>query len=147
MRENRIPTSGFLYAKIASQTVASKLNEEFISICTESKSSCCKFVDNTAKGQISRWVFQEKKVRQIFRKTNISYPLIHTHTCSYQGVRNVRFLENLTCFVFLKYPFWDSPFRLTANVIWERFIHRFFNILGISHRVHVDLSNYTWFSS
>ena len=115
MRENRIPTSGFLYAKIASQTVASKLNEEFISICTESKSSCCKFVDNTAKGQISRWVFQEKKVRQIFRKTNISYPMIHTHTCSYQGVRNVRFLENLTCFVFLKHPFWDSPFCLITD--------------------------------
>ena len=28
-----------------------------------------------------------------------------THTCAYQGVRNVRFSENLACFVFLKHPF------------------------------------------
>ena len=32
--------------------------------------------------------------RKIFWKTNISYPLIHTCTCVYQGVRNVRFWEN-----------------------------------------------------
>ena len=47
---------------------------------------------------------------QIFRKTNISYPLIGTHMCAYQGVRNVRFSENLAQFVFLLPPFWDSPF-------------------------------------
>ena len=34
------------------------------------------FVGNTAKGQISKRVFQESKARQNFRKTNISYPLI-----------------------------------------------------------------------
>ena len=34
------------------------------------------FVDNKAKGCISKRVFQENKVGQIFRKTNISYPLI-----------------------------------------------------------------------
>ena len=33
-------------------------------------------------------------VRKIFRKTNISYPLIRTRTCTYQGVRNVSFSEN-----------------------------------------------------
>ena len=33
-------------------------------------------VGNKAKGQISKWVFQENKVRQIFRKTNFSYPLM-----------------------------------------------------------------------
>ena len=30
---------------------------------------------NKAKGRISKWVFQENKARQIFRKTNISCPL------------------------------------------------------------------------
>ena len=35
--------------------------------------------------------------------------------CAYQGVRNVRFSENLACFVFLKHPFWDLPFCLIAN--------------------------------
>ena len=35
-----------------------------------------------------------KYVRIIFRKTNISNPLIRTHTCAYQGIRNVSFSEN-----------------------------------------------------
>ena len=28
---------------------------------------------------------------QMFRKTNISYPLVRTRTCAYQGVRNISF--------------------------------------------------------
>ena len=56
-----------------------------------------KFVDNKAKGRITKRVFQENK------------------KCS----RNVRFLENLTCFVFLlKHPFWDSPFCLITDELW-----------------------------
>ena len=62
-------------------------------------------VGNKAKGRILKRVFQENKARQIFQKTNVSYPLIRTRTCMYQGVRNVRFPENLACFVFLKHPF------------------------------------------
>ena len=61
-------------------------------------------VGNKAKGRISKWVFQENKARQIFRKTNISNPLIRIRTCAYQGVRNISFSENLACF-FLKHPF------------------------------------------
>ena len=34
-------------------------------------------------------------VRKSFRKTNISYPLIRTRTCTYQRVRNVSFSENV----------------------------------------------------
>ena len=30
----------------------------------------------------------------MFRKTNILYPLIRTHTCAYQGVKNIGFLAN-----------------------------------------------------
>ena len=37
-------------------------------------------VCNKAKGQISKRVLQENKARQIFHKTNISYPLIRTRT-------------------------------------------------------------------
>ena len=42
--------------------------------------------------------------------------------CAYQGVRNVRFSENLACFVFLKHPFWDSSFCLITNQLkyWNR---------------------------
>ena len=72
-----------------------------------------RFVGNKIKGWISKRVLQENKARQIFRKTNISYPLIRTRT--YQGVRNVCFSENLACFVFLKHPFWDSPISLINN--------------------------------
>ena len=56
-----------------------------------------------AKGRNSKRVLQENKSGYIFRKTNISDPL--TRTCAYQEVRNVRFSENLACFVYLKYPF------------------------------------------
>ena len=35
-------------------------------------------VGNKAKGRISKRVFHENKARQIFRKTNIFYPLIRT---------------------------------------------------------------------
>ena len=80
-------------------------------------------VGNKAKGRISKRVFQENKARQIFQKTNISYllirhisfPLIRTCMYAYQGVRHYRFSENLECFVFLKYPFWDSPFCLITE--------------------------------
>ena len=67
-------------------------------------------VGNKAKGRISKRVFQESKARQIFWKTNISYPL-----CAYQGVRNIRFSEIVACFVFLKHPFWDSSFWLITE--------------------------------
>ena len=52
-------------------------------------------VSNKAKGRISKRVFQEICSRQIFRKTYISYPLTRTRRCAYQGVRNIRFSENL----------------------------------------------------
>ena len=56
-------------------------------------------VGNKTKGRISKQVFQENQARQIFRKTNISYPLIHL------GVRNVRFSEIWRAFFSLKHPF------------------------------------------
>ena len=46
--------------------------------------------------QFVKRAFQEDKARQIFRKTNISYPLIHTYTCAYQGVRNVSLFRLIT---------------------------------------------------
>ena len=36
-------------------------------------------------------------------------------TCAYQRVRNIRFSENLACFVFLKHPFSDSPISLITD--------------------------------
>ena len=37
--------------------------------------------------RIPKRVLQENKARKIFRKTNISYPLIRTRMCAYQGVK------------------------------------------------------------
>ena len=45
-------------------------------------------------------------------------------TCAYQGVRNVRFFEDLACFVFLKHPFWDSPFCLITDVVFFEFAEK-----------------------
>ena len=59
----------------------------------------------STKERISKRVFQENQASQIFRKTNISYPLIRAHACAYRGVRNVDFSENLAYFVFLKHSF------------------------------------------
>ena len=91
-------------------------------------------------------MFQENKARQIFRKTNISSPLIRTRTSAYQwkscvrvrirGVRNVRFSKNLTFLVFFKHPFWDSPFCLITEelsvilyVLWALPEEKFLSLL------------------
>ena len=72
-------------------------------------------VISKARGRIAKRVLQENKARQIFRKANIYYPLICTGMCAYQGVKNVCFPENLARFIFLKHPFWGSPFCLIAH--------------------------------
>ena len=73
--------------------------DNFISIFSSIKS--CELFGIKAEGRISKRVLQENKACQIFRKINTSYPQIHTRTCTYQRVRNVRFSEYLACFVLL----------------------------------------------
>ena len=55
------------------------------------------FIFWKARPQINFWVF----------KNSAKY--------AYQGLRNVRFSENLACFVFLLPPFWDSPFYFITD--------------------------------
>ena len=74
-----------------------------------------RFVGNKTKGQIWKQVFQENKARHIFRKMNISYPLICTRARAYLGVRSIRFSENLACFVFFKHLFGDLLFFLITD--------------------------------
>ena len=59
-------------------------NFEIVKICFLSY-----FGSNTLKNSFSR-------------KTNISYLLIRTRSCAYQGVKNVYCSENVTCFFFLE---------------------------------------------
>ena len=47
-------------------------------------------VGDKAKWSILKRVFQENKARQIFRKTNISYPLIRPNTCEEIGTGRVK---------------------------------------------------------
>ena len=73
------------------------------------------FVGNKPKRPISKRVFQENKTCQILRKKTNFFP-----PDAYQGVRNVCFLESLTCFVLMKHQFWDLPFWLiTDDFCWN----------------------------
>ena len=63
-----------------------------------------KFLDivgNKAKERISKRVFQENKARQIFRKTNISYPLIRT---CISGCKKRSFFRKFGVLCFLETP-------------------------------------------
>ena len=66
-----------------------------------------KIVGNKAKGRISNRVFQGKKVRQIFWKINMSYPLIRIRT----------FFGKFDVHWFLGKPVWDSPFCLITDEV------------------------------
>ena len=62
-------------------------------------------VGNMTNGKISKRVLQENKARQVFRKTNISYPLIQTRGCvCVKGVRSIRFFRNFGKLCFLGTP-------------------------------------------
>ena len=67
---------------------------------------------NKAKGKISKRVFHENETRQILR---------NTYVCVSGGKRCSFFSENSTCFVFLKHPFWDSPFCFITNELLSEF--------------------------
>ena len=87
-----------------------------LDIWWESKDySMCQIVQNNR-------VLQENKARQIFWKTNNSYPLIRTLACTYQGIRNVRFSENFMCFVFFVTP----VLRFALLSFYLRFLHCLF---------------------
>ena len=77
-------------------------------------------VGNKAKGPISKRVFQENKARQ---NKHFLPPDMQTYV-AYQGVKNVRFSENLTRFVFLKHPFWDSIFCLTTDKLTKFYLKK-----------------------
>ena len=64
------------------------------------------------KGESQNWCFKETKHAKFSEKRTFVTPWCAR---TYQGVRNVRFSENLACFVFLKHPFWDSPFCLITD--------------------------------
>ena len=56
------------------------------------------------KSQSQNEFFKKTKHAKFFKKGTFHTPW-YAHV-GYQGVRSVRFSENLACFVFLKHPFW-----------------------------------------
>ena len=83
------------------------------------------FVGNKTKGRISKRVFQENKARQIFRKTNISYPLKYPGLILEKRGR-LRYIEKGT--IFLKGHLIFFPIQL--GCIWGS-PRRFFEISAI----------------
>ena len=73
-------------------------------------------VGNNAKGWMSKRVFQEKKARPIFRKTNVSYPLIRTSTCAYQEVRMFVFRKIWRALLSWNTVFEIRPFVLLPTI-------------------------------
>ena len=52
---------------------------DYISAVAFGQNNYLQVVGNKAKGQISKWVFQENKAHQVFRKTNIFYRDTHRY--------------------------------------------------------------------
>ena len=60
------------------------------------------------KDQSQNGCFKKTKRTKFSEKRTLLAPwYANVRTCAYQGVGNVRFSENLACFVFLKHPFWE----------------------------------------
>ena len=57
------------------------------------------------------------------KRTFLTLWYAHARTYAYKRLRNVRFLENVACFVFLKHPFWDSPFCLITEDMYQYAVH------------------------
>ena len=87
-----------------------KSPRNFTNYYTEVKSSVIR-----QKGESQNGCFKKTKHAKFYKKR-----IFLTRTCAYQGARNIRFSENLACFIFLKHPFWDSAFCLITDEIQLR---------------------------
>ena len=82
------------------------------------------FVGIKAKGWISERVFQENKASQIFRKTNISYPLI---VCV-SGGKKCSFFGKFGVLCFLETP----VLRFTLSPYYQQIVD-YFHMIGDDH--------------
>ena len=64
------------------------------------------------------WFLMLSVRRQKGQPQNRSYKRVNTRNCAYQGVRNIRFRENLMCFVFV-----TPVLRFTFLPYYWRVIH------------------------
>ena len=62
-----------------------------------------------------------KHVDKIFRKTNISYLLIRTRTCTYQTILNISFSENFAYVPLYKKCLYSELFWSVFSRIWPEY--------------------------
>ena len=86
----------------------------------KSKSWLGYIVGNTAKDESHNGCFKETKYAKFSEKKNISYPLIRTRMCAYQGVRNVSFSEIFVYVLTLPAQIDVTPQQL---IFWEFSTH------------------------
>ena len=84
------------------------------------------------KSKSQNGCFNKKKHAKFSEKRTFLTPwYINVHI---RGVRNIRFSENLACFVFLKHSFWDSPFCLITDALIKGIAH--LNLKLPASRIH-----------
>ena len=95
------------------------------------------FVRNKQKGESQNGCFKKTKRAKFSEKQTFltpspspTPPLIRTST--YKGLRNVRFLENLTCFAFPLPPFWDLSFYLATDDFTVSFVYSAIDVIFLS---------------
>ena len=91
------------------------------------------FDGNKAKEWISKRMFQDNKARQIFWKTNLSYPMTRT-PCAYQGVKKYSFFGEFGVLFSWNIRFEIRPFALLpTNYSWEDAIIQKWNASSLLH--------------
>ena len=84
----------------------------------------CFTIASQSKERTTKHLWDHYVERKIFRKTNISYSLVWTRTCAFQGARNDSFSENFA-------------YALNEWSIWWRFWRK--NVCTKSSSIHVWL--------
>ena len=92
---------------------------------------------NNLKNWQQWWLYRHNLsvLRQKGKSQNVSF------TCAYQGVRKVRFSEDLVCFVFLKHPFWDSHFCLISDELHNNIFHQ---VVNLKTKAFINQLQFSW---
>ena len=110
------------------------------------------FTANKIKGRISRWVFQENKGRQIFRKINVTYPLIRTFLMCMCLCGSKKCFRGKKCSFFGKFgvlcfeirPF--TLFMIVSSRFYQMFIISFLEIFNVIYSSKRSSCLRSWFT-
>ena len=92
----------------------------------------CQDVGNKAIGRISKRVFQENKARQIFRKTNISHPLIRIRAPVLRFAILPYYWRRVITWIRLKWVKWNNLFRTEPSKICIIHSQKILNIVCLN---------------